>query len=748
MLKKGCRFLLSMFLVMSLVSVPNANVFSEEIIRAEQGTNPQVDQQDEVEDSFSNYQQNSVQTEQEKTDESGEAEEMIIEEVVIGEAYDVKMFSVSNEAYDYIVLKVWNEKNKEEDATLHIAKWEDDKDNLKENEDPHYVVHLFFKGHENAGVYQVVAYGLNNIGSNRIKTEDDITLDMISDKELAFQIEKTSFIVPDSAEEKGKEAKDSDESEESQKETLSTDIQEENAQNSIASEAPKLMLKAAASSSSLRGIDVSKHNGSIDWAKVKASGIKYAIIRCGYGDNIVSQDDTRWAYNVAECERLGIPYGVYIYSYATSLSHAQSEADHCIRLLKGHHPSYPVFLDLEDSCMNNLSNANLASFTQTWATKIMSAGYTPGVYSSKSWWTSRLTSSVFNNYCKWVAQWNTSCTYSGTYHAWQYSSTGSVSGISGNVDMDYWYGYSSFVINYGTVSGSGPEFGLYEIKSSLDENYVLDIANASQESKANLQLYRRNGTGAQKFWVIPLGYDNQYYIMNRTSGKYLDVDNNYTDDRTNIRQYSGNGTSAQRYRIISVGSGVYEIQGVGSDKFVDVDQAVVANQSNIQIYKSNHTAAQRWKLVLTTDIMPDSLPYEIVSSVNPNYTMDIELGSKENKANVQLYKRNKTLAQRFAFVPLGYDDLYYIVNKGSGKNLDVFNNGKESRTNVWQYNFNGTEAQVFKLIPLEGGKFEICGLGSGKFLDVDNAKDTNGTNIQIYNGNHTAAQRWYFMRLD
>ena len=199
--------------------------------------------------------------------------------------------------------------------------------------------------------------------------------------------------------------------------------------------------KQAPYSSYIRGIDVSKHNGTIDWAKVKAAGIDYAIIRCGYGDNITSQDDTKWKYNVSECERLGIPYGVYIYSYATSVAHAQSEADHCIRLLKGHKPSYPIFLDLEDSCMSNLSNAKLASITQAWATKIVSAGYTPGVYSSKSWWTNKLTSSNYNNYCKWVAQWNTKCTYTGTYHSWQYSSTGSVKGIAGNVDMDYWYGY-------------------------------------------------------------------------------------------------------------------------------------------------------------------------------------------------------------------------------------------------------------------------------------------------------------------
>ena len=188
-----------------------------------------------------------------------------------------------------------------------------------------------------------------------------------------------------------------------------------------------------------QGIDVSRWNGTIDWTRVKNAGIKYAIIRCGYGDNLTSQDDIQWARNVAQCEKLGIPYGAYIYSYATTVKQAQSEADHCIRLLKGHNPKYPIYLDLEDSSISGLSNAQLASITQAWATKIKAAGYTPGVYSSKYWWTNKLTSSVFNNYQKWVAQWNTKCTYTGTYQMWQYSSTGKVNGINGNVDMDYAY---------------------------------------------------------------------------------------------------------------------------------------------------------------------------------------------------------------------------------------------------------------------------------------------------------------------
>ena len=109
-----------------------------------------------------------------------------------------------------------------------------------------------------------------------------------------------------------------------------------------ASSSKRMMRSANQNAAIARGIDVSEHNGKIDWEKVKSSGIDFAIIRCGYGMDLPKQDDKYWQYNVTECERLGIPYGVYIYSYADSTDRAASEADHVLRLLKGHTPSYPA----------------------------------------------------------------------------------------------------------------------------------------------------------------------------------------------------------------------------------------------------------------------------------------------------------------------------------------------------------------------------------------------------------------------
>ncbi|MCC8064770.1 MAG: hypothetical protein LIO70_06790 [Clostridiales bacterium] len=193
------------------------------------------------------------------------------------------------------------------------------------------------------------------------------------------------------------------------------------------------------------GIDVSKWQGDIDWDSARSS-ISFAIIRCGYGSNLTSHDDAYFEANVEACEELGIPYGVYLYSYATSTTEAKSEANHVLRLLSGHTPSLPVYLDLEDSSVASAcTNAQILASTKVFCNAIEDAGYEAGVYANKYWWTTYLTSSTYDQWDRWVAQYNTSCTYTGgSFSYWQYSSTGSVSGISGNVDCNYAMSSSPF----------------------------------------------------------------------------------------------------------------------------------------------------------------------------------------------------------------------------------------------------------------------------------------------------------------
>ena len=109
------------------------------------------------------------------------------------------------------------------------------------------------------------------------------------------------------------------------------------------------------------GIDVSEHNGKINWDTLKAAGVQFAIIRCGYGQDYSSQHDDRWIENVKGAARVGIPYGVYIYSYADSVAKAKGEADHIIRLLNESKckPTYPIYYDLEESSLASWVNVPL-----------------------------------------------------------------------------------------------------------------------------------------------------------------------------------------------------------------------------------------------------------------------------------------------------------------------------------------------------------------------------------------------------
>ena len=187
-----------------------------------------------------------------------------------------------------------------------------------------------------------------------------------------------------------------------------------------------------------KGIDVSQYQGTIDWERVKASGIDFAIIRCGYGMNQTDQDDNQWLRNVSECERLGIPYGVYLYSYANTVEKARSEADHVIRLIEDRKLSYPVYYDLEEDSLSKLSNSKLAQITETFTGRLKASGYSNvGIYANKSWFEKKLTDKIFQKYPRWIAQYNSLCTYSGSYVMWQCTNKGTVNGINGNVDINF-----------------------------------------------------------------------------------------------------------------------------------------------------------------------------------------------------------------------------------------------------------------------------------------------------------------------
>ena len=187
-------------------------------------------------------------------------------------------------------------------------------------------------------------------------------------------------------------------------------------------------------------IDVSEHQGTINWEAVKGQ-IDGAIIRCGYGDDVASQDDNQWARNAAECERLGIPYGAYLYSYCTNEAHLQSVIAHIMRLLSGRKLNLPFYIDIEDPGLS--FSTFKADYFIRMGQAIEDAGYWFGVYANLNWFNNCIGGKL-NRFTKWCAAYGTN---NGQPQVrpnigediWQYSSAGTVGGISGNVDMNLCY---------------------------------------------------------------------------------------------------------------------------------------------------------------------------------------------------------------------------------------------------------------------------------------------------------------------
>lgn len=186
------------------------------------------------------------------------------------------------------------------------------------------------------------------------------------------------------------------------------------------------------------GIDVSKHQGNIDWKQAK-SEIDFAIIRAGYGREI-SQKDPTFEVNYKGCKDNGIPVGVYWYSYAMTAEEARKEAEVCLQVIKGKAFEYPIYLDIEERKQLDLGRAKCTEIAQAFLEKVEKAGYWVGLYSSKAFLEAYFSEDIRSRYAVWVAHYLVSKTnYGGNFGMWQKAARGKIKGISGNVDIDECY---------------------------------------------------------------------------------------------------------------------------------------------------------------------------------------------------------------------------------------------------------------------------------------------------------------------
>lgn len=303
-----------------------------------------------------------------------------------------------------------------------------------------------------------------------------------------------------------------------------------------------------------KGIDVSKWQGDINFKKASKE-IDFVIMRIGYG-MYESQKDSKFEANYEGFRNLGVPVGIYHYSYAKSIDEAKREASVVLKWLKNRKLNLPVYFDIEDKSQINLGKNVLTSMCDTFCKEIEKAGYWAGIYANKYFFTTYLDyKKLEEKYTIWVAQYNSTNTYSGKYDMWQYTSSGKVSGINGNVDMNYLY-RNIFTDNSGIVNDL-PDLSGYSGTSIVDALKSVGFDSSFDSRKL---LYQKlgftdvyNGTATQNLNMLNIlkGTSNAYYSCSYKGLSFVDalksigVDSSFRNRKiiamnNGITNYTGN----------------------------------------------------------------------------------------------------------------------------------------------------------------------------------------------------------------
>ena len=406
-------------------------------------------------------------------------------------------------------------------------------------------------------------------------------------------------------------------------------------------------------------IDVSEWQGDIDWAKAKADGVEGVIIRLGYGWG--NNADKKAQRNISECKRFGIPFGIYWYSYADTPSIAKEEGAGVVAKLKrfgvrASDLAYPVYYDLEKWTWKGHqppTDPNVYNdIVNNWYGALQSAGYKNlGVYSYTSYLQGPLKHADIYAKTTWVAQYGARMGFDSfptNSRGWQYTSSGKVGGIRGNVDMnafgnkEYVNGGSSndlqAAIDVRKMTAVTIPNGNYYINVRSKVASSVDIPGGSAADSTAIQLYSGNSSKAQQF-TFTRQSDGSYEIVNVNSGKALDVRNGVAENNAVVQQYSRNNSQAQRWFIRDSGAGYY-LQSALGNWVLDLSGGNTANGAAIRLYAPNGTASQLF-VVSSSDVnIATGVSMIITSVANKKLVTDVTGASTANGARVQLYSSN------------------------------------------------------------------------------------------------------------
>ena len=266
----------------------------------------------------------------------------------------------------------------------------------------------------------------------------------------------------------------------------------------------------------LKGIDISSNNIITNYELLK-NKIDYAIVRSSYG---FFKADKKLDEHVKGLESVNIPYGFYHYSYARNLDEAKIEVEEFLNLIKKYNPTYPLIIDMEDSDHwkeknGNPSNDMYVAICEYFCKKVEEAGYYAMIYANKDWLENRLNDSRLDKFDKWLAQWSKKPTYDGNYGIWQYSSTGKIDGIDGNVDLDV------TKTNYPEIIKNMNNKEVEEVKKEEKENIKIE---KSTEELAREVINGIYGNGEDRKRVL----GNRYQEVQNRVNEILKANNSVT----------------------------------------------------------------------------------------------------------------------------------------------------------------------------------------------------------------------------
>ncbi|BAK44091.1 hypothetical protein EGYY_09020 [Eggerthella sp. YY7918] len=280
--------------------------------------------------------------------------------------------------------------------------------------------------------------------------------------------------------------------------------------------------------------------------------------------------------------------------------------------------------------------------------------------------------------------------------------------------------------------------GWFALATPLNPSKVIDIASASQKDGANAQLHFSNGTLAQIFYLE--WEDGWYTIRNARSDKLLHVDNGAVLPGTNVHQWSGSNENAQ-WSVSKSDDGSYNFVNRASGLALGVDTSKVVDGTNVQGCAVSEASSQKWLVVEQKNLLPEGI-YTLVSALSSLKVVDVTAASDSDGANVQLYDRNDTPAQKWEIKLVGgKDNTYTLRSLASGKCLAVDDSG-----NVCQFSCDVSAPQpaVQWTLNIKAGRFEMTNVLTSKVLETANGSYTAGANIQVGMANDSKAQQFEF----